>query len=514
LELQKDFSKPLGDLSQQDLTELIEALEFYESHPEILDDDKAREFLKNLQDQVSFDRADPLSKFRPIAGHQEEFLKSQAPLRVIVAANQGGKTTAGAIQSLRAALNRDPYRKWVIPNRGKIGTHNWDLIGDFDGKGNIIPKLNEWCPAGSIAHIEKDSQSGCISLIRFKNGSVMEFFSYKQERGALQAGTYHYAWFDEEVPETLFNEVRRGLLKHGGRTWMTMTLLANEPWIERKLLKKADTKNIEVFEWDMAQNPFLPKESIDSFFLTMSPEEKERRKMGRLYSLSGRVFEHFSPRAYPSGHIIPPVNLMKNNWDVYECIDPHDSEADYVSWVARSPQNRFYIVGEAVNNGPIGELPDIIFAKRMKLLGRYNSNRVVATFIDYSLANIHRKERDRSWASELKDAGIFVKNGYKHNKGAMLSKIDDMCVFKATERSDVKLPDLMISSDCPGHIEQFDELHYTHRRERYPEYGYKAEPEKVNDHFPDNIRIIISTIHRPNQTKNIKPIYYAYGTKH
>src|SRR5262245_36727769 len=138
--------------------------------------------------------------------------------RLLCAANQSGKTLAGAMETAMHATGR--YPDWWAGKRFDRPTIGWiagtsgetvrdtvqrQLLGRPGSHGTAaLPKdaIVEAVPARGIPdlldHIKVQHVSGGVSIIGLK--------SYLRGRESFQGETLDYVWFDEEPPADIYTE--------------------------------------------------------------------------------------------------------------------------------------------------------------------------------------------------------------------------------------------------------------------------------------------------------------------
>jgi phage terminase large subunit-like protein len=165
--------------------------------------------------------------------------------RLLMAANQVGKTTAGAAECAlhltglyeeweKATGLAWKGRRWDRATRGWAGCDTWD--NTRDGVQRLLvgpPRIaEEWgtglIPGECLADVSRrpgvpDSLDGIV--VRHKSGglSTLSFKSYDQGRRKWQGETLDFVWFDEEPPEDIYTEGKTRTNATGGIVWLTFT---------------------------------------------------------------------------------------------------------------------------------------------------------------------------------------------------------------------------------------------------------------------------------------------------
>jgi hypothetical protein len=151
--------------------------------------------------------------------------------RLLMAANQVGKTLAGACEAAFHLTGLYPAwwegKRWERPVKGWAGSESTELTRD--GVQRMLvgpPKIEaEWgtglIPASELRDRKRrqgvaDALDGV--LVHHVSGGVstLGFKSYDQGRTRWQAETLDFVWFDEEPAMDLYTETMRHLRKRMG----------------------------------------------------------------------------------------------------------------------------------------------------------------------------------------------------------------------------------------------------------------------------------------------------------
>lgn len=241
---------------------------------------------------------------------QREFWESQAWARVLLGANRSGKSQAGAVETIM-------WAQYSTEGRGKDGKCRTPM-------GRLIPRgpvyLRVVCPELPSTldkeHVQRDkfrlltpehwlrgesflkAYSVMGHTLHFKNGSLIEFMSAEQSADKHAGQSIHGIWFDEEMPETIYNENLARLDRDMSAWWFTYTPIMGLRWIYDKIylpaLKSTDgrwfLRQIDIE--DNRRN--LGRGFIESLESTLSDDEQELRLRGRYNVNTGLVYDLFS----------------------------------------------------------------------------------------------------------------------------------------------------------------------------------------------------------------------------
>lgn len=215
---------------------------------------------------------------------QREFSRSKAKICAIIAGNRSGKTEVGAEKFLKSALKK----------KGRY----WALCPSYQlQRAGTQEKILELLKPEHIKHISKiDSRT--VSSILLVNDSIIEFKTYEQGWEKLQSAKIAGAWLDEEPPERIFKEVYTRTIDLGGQLILTFTPLKGMTWSYNQIFSKADKKNIDVYTWGMADNPFIPPDEIKKLIKMLSKKEAQMRLHGRYTSSSGMVYTNWERQTH------------------------------------------------------------------------------------------------------------------------------------------------------------------------------------------------------------------------
>jgi phage terminase large subunit-like protein len=277
--------------------------------------------------------------------------------RLLIAANQSGKTLAGAMEVAMHATGR--YPDWWQGRRFNKPTISWVagttgetvrdavqrmLVGRPGAHGTgAIPKdaIIELVPARGIPDlldsIRVRHAAGGISIIGIK--------SYLRGCESFQGETLDFAWLDEECPPDVYTEMLTRTNVSSGPVMLTFTpLLGMTEVVRRFLLEPSPDRSVTTMTLDDVQHyTAAEKEAIAASY---APHEREARTKGVPVLGSGRVFpvseemitvEH---REFPSHW--PRIGGLDFGWDhpfgAVELVHDRDADVVYVSRTYRARQ--------------------------------------------------------------------------------------------------------------------------------------------------------------------------------
>jgi phage terminase large subunit-like protein len=247
-----------------------------------------------------------LAYYRPYQ-KQEQFHAAGATYRerLLMAANQSGKTLAGGMEAAAHATGRYPNNwkgyRFDGPNIGWTASVTGETVRDTvqrtligragqEGTGSM-PKecIVDMLPSRGVPElldiIRVRHLSGCVSTIGLK--------SYEKGREKWQGETLDWVWFDGEPPPDVYSEGLTRTNVGNKPVWMTFTpLLGMSETVRRFLLDKSPDRHVTTMVIDDAQTSPQERERIIASYRA---HEREARTKGVPTLGSGRVFPVAAP---------------------------------------------------------------------------------------------------------------------------------------------------------------------------------------------------------------------------
>jgi len=297
---------------------------------------------------------------------QRNFHEAAAKIRILLAGNRAGKTTAGACEAIAHMLGE---RVWLpeghehrivrlasgrpipTPNVGTVLGESFKVAVDRV----LWPTVNEWLPASVVKRIGKNQQA-VVDTLELKNGSVIRFMAYNQAPKEFEGYKAHWSWYDEPPPRDIFVANERSLVDYGGRSWFTLTPI-RMPWIWEDLISSPEEGlDVEVFRMTSWDNPHVSKEELRSYFSKIKdPAERHAREVGEFLHLQGRVFPEWEAK--------PPywVSTIKprDEWVKIMGIDPHPRKPVACVWAAISPDSDIWYVYREMYDPELRTIGDV-----------------------------------------------------------------------------------------------------------------------------------------------------------
>lgn len=225
--------------------------------------------------------------------------------RLLIAANQVGKTESGAFETALHLTGNYPDwwrgRRWDRPVRGwTAGVSSVNVRDTQQRKLCGTPGVPEDFGTGLIpkdAFIDKPSLSRGVTdaydtiQVRHKSGgvSILIFKSYEQGRTKFQSDTCDFVWLDEEGPMEIYSECLTRITATAGMVLSTYTPLEGDTELTNRFLKETsdDRAHVTMTIYDAKHIPDDEREKIIAGY---PAHEREARAMGVPMRGSGRVY--------------------------------------------------------------------------------------------------------------------------------------------------------------------------------------------------------------------------------
>lgn len=285
-----------------------------------------------------------LAAYAPYA-KQVEFHNSSTDYRerLFMAANQSGKTWAGAFEVAMHLTGRYPDwwkgRRFNYAIRAMVGSESAELTRK--GVQRLLigpPELREEWGTGAIPHeclrdtSMKQGVPDAISSAVIKHvcgeDSVIQFNSYDQGRGKWQADTVDLVWMDEEPPQPIYSEALTRTNATNGIVFVTFTpLLGMSEVVKRFLLEKPKGTTIVNMTIDDVEH-YTPEQRA-AIVASYPEHEREARTKGIPILGSGRVFPVAEDAIKVTAFPIPP------HWSRIVGLDfgiDHPTAAVWLAW--------------------------------------------------------------------------------------------------------------------------------------------------------------------------------------
>jgi hypothetical protein len=218
---------------------------------------------------------------KPHSG-QQVVLDSKARFRVMNCGRRWGKTVLAAKIAVSRTRKGNQMIWWVAPTYKVVKR----------GYAEVLKQL----PEGVLAHDpppESNFDAGRSVILRFKNGTKMEFYSAERPEGMLGAAV-DFAVLDEAaiMPSRIWNQiVSPTLIDHKGGALMISTPRGRN-WFYDVWLKGQDPEQHEWESWTFTtqDNPTLPEGEADRMAADMPRMEADQEIYAKWLAAGSSVF--------------------------------------------------------------------------------------------------------------------------------------------------------------------------------------------------------------------------------
>ncbi len=432
-------------------------------------------------------RDNPLQGYRPHA-KQVPFHESTQPLKVFLGGNRSGKTTAGILDDLIQAVDREclpehltRFKRWEPPFHCRI------IVPDFTStmEGVIFQKLREWSPRGQLTGGRFDkAYEKTTRRLTFKNGSSFDFLTFEQDLDKFGGAAKHRIHYDEEPPKDIRRESMMRLIDFGGDELFTMTPLHGMSWMFDEIWEpytKNQLREATVILVDMDDNPYLDPKTKARALAGLTREEREARKSGRFVHFAGMIYDEFSR----TKHVIPELSALPPGVRTYVGIDPGMRHMAAVVWTYLTAEDTLVVFDElALQGHTIKQVADAIKLTNQKWGQHTDSGAIVPLqpdwyVIDPSARNIMHNT-GRSDQMEYVDHGIVTILG-QNSVTAGINRVKER----------LQAHRLLLTANCQSTIDQFRK--YRWKTPTRTEDDAKEQPVKTDDHLLDALRYVVAS---------------------
>ena len=442
----------------------------------------------------------PVLSEKPPHWKQLGFHAMPQRFRAFFGGNQSGKTTAGLVDDIIQAVDEE-----LVPDHLKFAKRYEPpcyvriLATDMVTlELSTYQKIRQLVPQSALVGGKWERAFNQQQrVLRFANGSMFQFMTYKQEVSTMGGATLHRVHYDEEPPEDVAQENRLRIMRLGGDEILTMTPLLGLTWtyqaIAQKFMRPEYEKKKDAF-WesdyvgitlvDMDDNPYLSEEDKFHALKDYPPEIIEARKKGRFIHFAGLIYGEFDPKV----HVIEYAPIWDQEADEYGVsdvpyinpglnvvvgIDPGLRNRCAVVWGALDAEDNMYVFDELYEQGrTVSEICELI----QRVNAQYKINPLYYV-IDPAARN-KNFQTGRSDQMEFSDHGIHTIVG-QHAVEAGINRVKER----------LRKQKLFVYSNCKNLIKEFEEYRWREAA-RTGEDG-KPQPVKTRDHAMDALRYLI-----------------------
>lgn len=238
---------------------------------------------------------------------QQEVLDVVARFKVLDCGRRWGKTKLAAKIALGKARKRDQMIWWVAPTYKVVKR----------GYREVLRQL----PAGTLAKPappDTHFDAGRSVILKFKNGTQMEFYSAERPEGMLGEGV-DYAVLDEAaiMPPNIWEQVVRPTLmdREGGALLISTPRGRN--WFYKAFKRGQDPQDPEWASWQFPSwtNIHLPEGEIEEMRKDLPAVLFAQEVEAKFIAEGSSIFiippQIIKPLVKPSGHVVLGIDLAK-----------------------------------------------------------------------------------------------------------------------------------------------------------------------------------------------------------
>lgn len=269
--------------------------------------------------------------------------RDKKPIRIVAAANGGGKSTLGVQEMIWAATGYNPILKEYtkVPSTIVVLLDNPIKVDQV-----WLPEIRKWYPLDEECGLHKNGKP-YYNQISFKNGSQVFFMFHDQADLVFEGIQLDFFIPDEPFERGLWIALTRGMRKRGSEP---RTLIIGTPigqaWIYNELWKKAvsgERPDIGLHRFGVEVNRSnLAEGYIEAFSKNLTPAEKKVRLQGHFSHLEGLALAHLFDR---EKHIVPKFHWPRGKPAVL-VIDPHFSKPHVAVLVGATGDGKVYYIKE------------------------------------------------------------------------------------------------------------------------------------------------------------------------
>ena len=263
------------------------------------------------------------------------FFNSTNRMNLLVAGNQLSKSSTQIRKAIDWCTNTKKWPKLWPKN--PVPRNMWYLYPD--SKVATIEVETKWIPEFLPRGPFKDHpvfgwkvvyEKKRVEKIVWNNGVQLHFKTYMQNPSSLQSSTVHAIFCDEELPQSIYDELQFRLAATDGYFHMVFTAtLGQEMWWramegtgDQEKFAHAFKQQVSMYDcmkyMDGRPGAFT-KERISKIIKTCkSDNEVKKRVYGRFVSDTGLKYPAFDP----SRHFVDPFPIVPGDWHLYGGVDP------------------------------------------------------------------------------------------------------------------------------------------------------------------------------------------------
>lgn len=316
-----------------------------------------------------------IPEFTPSCQKVQEFWDSQDKIKMLVGANQSGKTITSAAYVADFVRNHPGCLVWAV-------AVNFDMT-----KICFDPLMELFNPAEVLEPIWAARGKGIAYSIQHVNGGTVVFKSADAGFKKFEGAQVDLVWLDEQVRDKMvFSSCLARTTMTGGQVLLSFTpLIGKTHWSYTDLFQNPSVFSRTITLYD---NHYLPAEERDAMIALYSPEEIPYRVNGEWGIMEGRVYKFFNATT----HVIPRTQQLLDSLQVViRGIDFGHHKA--CIWVGIDYNERAYLLAEWVGEDvTMQEMAEEIFALEREV-GASLTQKIVDTVTDHAFQERFELER-------------------------------------------------------------------------------------------------------------------------
>lgn len=198
-----------------------------------------------------------------MAHWQRAWHEDQSRLRALIAANQVGKSRAGAVEAWWSATGTHPWRR-TRRNEG-LG---WICVATWGRPyQQVCRNLMATCPRdlvswGKTTYVEEDNRFVSHQIV-LKDGFTIRFVPSGGGSTNAAAGTVDWLWIDEPPARSKWGELLKRPARRQGPIWVTCTpwdAVQDLDWLRLELEGDADKGTPPAADWHIHRARYVPED--------------------------------------------------------------------------------------------------------------------------------------------------------------------------------------------------------------------------------------------------------------
>lgn len=447
---------------------------------------------------------------------QMEFHECDAWGRYVAGANRSGKTDSAVVEMIWIATNTHPY--WKRPPHWGEGAIQCRFIVVDIVKGVekiILPKLKRWLATSMLTNGNwEDSWDNRTLTLTLANGSTIEFLTHGMDLDKHGGVPLHFIAFDEEPPQSVFNENMLRLVDYDGRWIMSATPVNGIGWTFDLLWEPSvagETPEVKTFQLKQSDNPYLQSdiETRSKFYIAMDAQERAVREEGAFVARSGLVFPNFSAET----HVLDAPFTPSRGAMWYSSVDFGINNPTAWLWTAAYPDGRIVTFAEHYS----GNMTTPEHAKIVNERER-DWRKVPEVRVGDPAGNQRQMNTGTSVIAEYGLHGIYIGTEVPHEVMIGVEKLQQY--FRVVEEGPwgSNKARWMISPNCVNLIRELKRLRWASYESAKKAYDMNRQEQihKKDDHAFDSLRYLASIMPdlSPEQVRPTLelPMHVDFGT--